>query len=88
MFDGLRRRNIAHALVESDARALFERFGEDACWEARLRHNEAADMIECNLPRGRWERVKDAIGKRQVQRRATARPSPMQGFLNKSSLSL
>jgi hypothetical protein len=37
VFNWLRQRNAGDSLVQSDARALMEQFGEGAYFEARLR---------------------------------------------------
>ncbi len=67
MFDWLRRRREFHALIEADARALIERFGEQAYTEARFRQHDAPDVVDANRPTGHWERVKQAI--RQIESR-------------------
>ena len=64
----LRRRREARALVDSDAQALIERFGEDAYLEARLRQHDASRVIDVDRPPGHWERVKEAIRKQQGRR--------------------
>ncbi|TLG77815.1 hypothetical protein [Methylocystis sp. B8] len=68
MLNWLRRRSISRALVESDAHALIERFGEDAYLEARLRQHNDERVIDGNRPLGHWERVKEAIRKRRERR--------------------
>jgi hypothetical protein len=50
----LRQRNASDPLVESDARALIERFGEDAYLEARLRQHNDEQVIDGNRPPGHW----------------------------------
>ncbi|MGC1862594.1 MAG: hypothetical protein WA733_16135 [Methylocystis sp.] len=61
MFCWLRRRAAYRALIESDARALIERFGEGAYSEARFRQLDAPDVVDANRPVGHRERVKVAI---------------------------
>jgi len=62
------RRRDARALIESDAQALIERFGEDAYLEARLRqHDTDAAIIDGNRPPGHWEWVKEATGRYDVR---------------------
>ncbi len=62
MFNWLRQRNTGDPLVESDARALIERFGAGAYFEARLRqHDDQESIIDGNRPPGHWKRVKYAI---------------------------
>ena len=68
MLNCLRRRTISRALVESDARALIERFGDDAYLEALLRRYDASRVIDANRPLGHWEKVKDAIRRLQSRR--------------------
>ncbi|MBM3578209.1 MAG: hypothetical protein FJX40_11230 [Alphaproteobacteria bacterium] len=68
MLNWLRRRTISRALVESDARALIERFGDDAYLEARLREHDEARVIDGNRPPGHWARVKEAVRERREQR--------------------
>lgn len=68
MFKWLRRRK-SDPLVESDARALIERFGGSAYLEARLRqHDDDARVIDGNRPPGHWEKVKNAIRRPQSRR--------------------
>lgn len=66
MFSWLRRGNSPDPLVESDARAMIERFGEDAYLEARLRQHDDVKVIDGNRPAGHWQRVKEAIRKMQL----------------------
>lgn len=64
MFNWLRQRDADDPLVQSDARALIERFGADAYFEARLRqHDDDVRVIDGNRPPGHWERVKCAIAR-------------------------
>ena len=65
MFDWLRRRREVHALVDSDAQALIERFGNGAYLEAHIRQREAKRAIGGNRPPRHWERVKEEISERQ-----------------------
>lgn len=52
------------SLVQSDARALIERFGADAYFEARLgQHDDDVRVIDGNRPPGHWARVKRAIAR-------------------------
>ena len=61
MIGWLRRRAEYRALIEADATALIERFGEQAYAEARFRQHDAPDIVDANRPAGHWERVKGAI---------------------------
>jgi predicted Rdx family selenoprotein len=61
MISWLRRRAAYRALIEADAKALIERFGDQAYSEARFRQHDAADVVDANRPLGHWERVKEAI---------------------------
>jgi hypothetical protein len=61
------RRAAYRALIEADAQALIERFGEQAYSEARFRQHGAPDVFDANRPAGHWERVKEAI--RRVESR-------------------
>ncbi len=65
MLNWLRRRKIARALV-NPTRALLERFGDGAYLEARLRHGDALHVVDGNRPPGHWEKVKEAIRKRNA----------------------
>jgi hypothetical protein len=66
MIGWLRRRAAYRVLMEADAKALIERFGEQAYSEARFRQHDAPDVVEGNRPAGHWERVKEAI--RRIER--------------------
>jgi hypothetical protein len=61
MIGWFRRRAEYRALIEADAKALIERFGEQAYSEARFRQHDAPDVVDANRPLGHWERVKEAI---------------------------
>ncbi len=61
MFAFFRRRAEYRAIIEADAKALIERFGEQAYSEARFRQHETPDIVDANRPPGHWERVKEAI---------------------------
>jgi hypothetical protein len=64
MFDfGRSRRQAYRALVDSDARDLIARFGEQAAPEALKRHVESdrGEIIDGNRPVGHWIRVRRAI---------------------------
>jgi hypothetical protein len=61
MLNWLRHRATHRALIESDAKALIERFGEQAYSEARFRQHDAPEVVDANRPAGHWERVKEAI---------------------------
>jgi hypothetical protein len=65
MIGWVRRRAEYRALIEADAKALIERFGEQAYSEARFRQHEAPDVVDANRPEHHWERVKEAI--RQIE---------------------
>ena len=67
MIDWFRRRAEYRALIEADAKALIEQFGEQAYSEARFRQHDAPDVVDANRPAGHWERVKDAI--REIESR-------------------
>jgi hypothetical protein len=56
------------ALIESDAKALIERFGESAYSEARFRQHDAPYVVDANRPPGHWERVKEAIRRIEARR--------------------
>ena len=76
MFNWLRRRKVLRELIESDARALIERFGDDAYFEARVRQRNALHIVDGNRPPGHWEKVKEALRKRQAQRQRLAASAP------------
>jgi hypothetical protein len=59
MIGWFRRRAEYRALIEADARALIERFGEQAYVEARERQHD--ETVDANRPDHHWERVKEAI---------------------------
>jgi hypothetical protein len=61
MLSFFHRRAAYRALIEADAKALIERFGEQAYSEARFRQHEAPDVVDANRPATHWERVKEAI---------------------------
>ena len=61
MIGWFRRRAEYRALIEADAKALIERFGEQAYSEARFRQHDAPDILDANRPADHWERVKEAI---------------------------
>ena len=61
MIGWFRRRAEYRALIEADAKALIEQFGEEAYSEARLRQHDAPGILDANRPVGHWERVKEAI---------------------------
>ena len=61
MFAWIKRRAAYRALVEADARALIEQFGEQAYSEARERQHFPPDTEVGNRPAHHWERVKEAI---------------------------
>ncbi len=61
MIGWFRRRAAYRALIEADATALIERFGEEAYSGARFRQHDAPDVVDANRPAGHWERVKEAI---------------------------
>ena len=66
MFNWLRRRKVLRELIESNARALIERFGDAGYVQARLRQHDALQVIDGYRPPGHWERVKEAIRKQQA----------------------
>ncbi len=68
MINWLSRRAEYRALIEADAKALIDRFGEQAYSEARFRQHEAPDIVDANRPVGHWERVKDAIRRVEARR--------------------
>jgi hypothetical protein len=59
MIGWFRRRAEYRALIEADAKALIERFGEQAYSEARERQHD--EVVDANRPAGHWERVKKEI---------------------------
>jgi hypothetical protein len=61
MIGWFRCRAAYSALIEADAKALIERFGDQAYSEARFRQHDAPDVVDVNRPAGHWERVKEAI---------------------------
>jgi hypothetical protein len=61
-----RRRVAYRALIEADATALIERFGELAYSEARFRQHD--EVVDANRPAGHWERVKEAIRRIETRR--------------------
>jgi len=65
MVGWIKRFGDSNGLVESDARDLVERFGDQAYYEARDRAQRGGTMIDGNRPRGHWTRVKLEIAKRQ-----------------------
>jgi len=70
MWAWIRRRRTERELVERDARALLQRFGDDAYGEARMRaHGAMYGEVDGNRPEGHWLRVKEAIGRRERDRR-------------------
>ena len=68
MIGWFRRRTEYRALIETDAKALIERFGEQAYSEARFRQHDGPDVVNANRPAGHWERVKEAIRRVEGQR--------------------
>jgi hypothetical protein len=66
MIGWFRRRAAYRALIEADAKALIERFGEQAYSEARFRQHD--DIVDANRPAGHWERVKEAIRRLESRR--------------------
>jgi hypothetical protein len=68
MFNRLPRRAEYRALIEADAKALIERFGEQAYSEARKRQHYLLDGDYVNRPEYHWERVKVAIRRIERQR--------------------
>jgi hypothetical protein len=65
MFDWLRRRREARALVDSDAQALIEHFGNGAYLEAHIRQREAKRAIGGDRTPRHWERVKEEIERQE-----------------------
>jgi hypothetical protein len=68
MFAWFARHAAYPALVEADARALIERFGEQAYSEARFRQHDAPDVVDANRPAGHWEHVKETIRRMEGRR--------------------
>jgi hypothetical protein len=68
MFFFFRRRAAYRTLIEADAKALIERFGEQAYSEARFRQHDAPDVVDANRPAGHWECVKEAIRRMEGRR--------------------
>jgi hypothetical protein len=68
MIGWFRRRAEYRALIEADAEALIERFGEQAYSEARVRQHDAPDVVDANRPTGHWEWVKEAIRRIETRR--------------------
>ncbi len=56
-----RRRAAYRTLIEADAKALIERLGEQAYFEARFRQHDAPEVVDASRPEHHWERVKEAI---------------------------
>ena len=63
-----RRRAAYRVIVEADAKALIERFGDQAYSEARFRQHEAPGVVDANRPAGHWERVKEAVRRMESRR--------------------
>jgi hypothetical protein len=61
MIGWFRRRAEYRALIEADAKALIDQFGEQAYSEARERQHDAPDVVDANRPVGHWEWVKEEI---------------------------
>jgi len=68
MSNWYRRRAAYRVIVEADAKALIERFGDQAYSEARKRQHNQLDGDCVNRPEYHWERVKVAIRRIQRQR--------------------
>jgi hypothetical protein len=68
MINWLRRRAAYRALIEADAKALIEQFGERAYSEARDRQHYPPGGDDANRPAHHWERVKDAIQRIEARR--------------------
>ena len=68
MIGWLRRRAEYRALIEADAKALIERFGDQAYSEARKRQHYQLDGDYVNRPEYHWERVKEAIRRIEAER--------------------
>jgi hypothetical protein len=62
MIGWFRHRAEYRALIEADAKALIDQFGEQAYSEARERqHFPPVGDDDANRPEHHWERVKEAI---------------------------
>jgi hypothetical protein len=59
MIGWFHRRAAYRAIIEADAKAQIEQFGEIAYLEARFRQHE--EIVDASRPAGHWERVKEAI---------------------------
>ena len=68
MSNWYRRRAAYRVIVEADAKALIERFGDQAYSEARKRQHNLLDSDYVNRPEYHWERVKVAIRQIEHQR--------------------
>lgn len=68
MSNWYRRRAAYRVIVEADAKALIERFGDQAYSEARKRQHYLLDGDYVNRPEHHWERVKVAIRRIERQR--------------------
>ena len=68
MIGWFRRRAEYRTLIEADAQALIERFGEQAYSEARFRQHDGPDVVDANRPAGLWEGVNEAIRRVEGQR--------------------
>jgi hypothetical protein len=68
MFAWFHRRAATRAILEADAKALIERFGEQASSEARFRQHGVPDVVDANRPAGHWEHVKEAIRRMKSRR--------------------
>jgi hypothetical protein len=68
MSNWYRRRAAYLVIVEADAKALIERFGDQAYSEARKRQQHLLDGDYVNRPEYHWERVKLAIRRIERQR--------------------
>ena len=55
------RRAAYHALVEADAKALIDQFGEQAYSEARKRQHDAPDIVDVNRPEQARSRAAMAV---------------------------
>lgn len=62
----LRARQERRALVDSDARDLIARFGDQAYYEARMRDFDELRnaTVDANRPPGHWSRVKYEVARR------------------------
>jgi hypothetical protein len=68
MSNWYRRRAAYRVIVEADAKALIERFGEQAYSKARFRQHDAPNVVDATRPEYHWERVKVAIRRIERQR--------------------